>query len=143
MEGGIDSSHVSWLHGSELNNDPLFMGSKGNVYNEQDRMPLFDVARISRRLLIGARRNAEAGNYYWRITPWIMPWYSRLFRRAPVTLWARMRGSRSTTKLLGLEHQLPSQARTDQGGSFGDAGRRGNPRQIRPWHLYPARQQVE
>src|SRR6185312_15533746 len=29
MEGGIDSSHVSWLHGSELNKDPLFKGSKG------------------------------------------------------------------------------------------------------------------
>ena len=43
MEGGIDSSHVSWLHGSELNKDPLFKGSKGNIYNEQDRMPLFEV----------------------------------------------------------------------------------------------------
>ncbi len=34
MEGGIDSSHVSWLHGDELNTDPLFKGSKGNEYNE-------------------------------------------------------------------------------------------------------------
>src|SRR6266852_144197 len=42
MEGGIDSSHVSWLHGGELNSDPLFKGSKGNEYNEKDRMPLFD-----------------------------------------------------------------------------------------------------
>ena len=40
MEGGIDSSHVSWLHGASSNKDPLFKGSKGNVYNEQDRMPL-------------------------------------------------------------------------------------------------------
>jgi hypothetical protein len=39
MEGGIDSSHVSWLHGSALQNDPLFAGSKGNQYNEEDRMP--------------------------------------------------------------------------------------------------------
>ncbi len=62
MEGGIDSSHVSWLHGSELNKDPLFKGSKGNVYNEQDRMPLFDVEEFPGGLLIGARRNAEGGN---------------------------------------------------------------------------------
>jgi phenylpropionate dioxygenase-like ring-hydroxylating dioxygenase large terminal subunit len=82
MEGGIDSSHVSWLHGSELNKDPLFKGSKGNVYNEQDRMPLFEVEEFSGGLLIGARRNAEAGKYYWRITPWIMPWYTIIPPRA-------------------------------------------------------------
>ena len=27
-------------------------------------------------LFIAARRNAEAGHYYWRITQWIMPWYT-------------------------------------------------------------------
>jgi len=31
MEGGIDSSHVSWLHGNELHKDPLFKGSKGEM----------------------------------------------------------------------------------------------------------------
>ena len=82
MEGGIDSSHVSWLHGSELNNDPLFKGSKGNEYNEKDRMPRFEVEEFSGGLLIGARRNADAGKYYWRITPWIMPWYSIIPPRA-------------------------------------------------------------
>src|SRR5438445_336605 len=29
MEGGIDSSHVSFLHSGELNTDPLFKGAKG------------------------------------------------------------------------------------------------------------------
>jgi hypothetical protein len=82
MEGGIDSSHVSWLHGSELNKDPLFKGSKGNVYNEQDRMPLFEVEEFPGGLLIGARRNAEDDKYYWRITPWIIPWYSIIPPRA-------------------------------------------------------------
>src|SRR5712675_165135 len=82
MEGGIDSSHVSWLHGSELNKDPLFKGSKGNEYNEKDRMPIFAVEEFAGGLLIGARRNADAGKYYWRITPWIMPWYSIIPPRA-------------------------------------------------------------
>ena len=27
-------------------------------------------------LFIAARRNAEQGHYYWRITQWIMPWYT-------------------------------------------------------------------
>ena len=73
LEGGIDSSHVSFLHGGALKSDPLFKGAKGNAYNEHDRMPHFDVVDFPGGLLIGARRNAEAGRYYWRITPWILP----------------------------------------------------------------------
>ena len=76
LEGGIDSSHVSFLHGASLKRDPLFAGAKGNVYNERDRMPVFEVAPFDGGLLIGARRNAEDGRYYWRITPWIAPFYT-------------------------------------------------------------------
>ena len=73
LEGGIDSSHVSFLHSGALKTDPLFVGARGNVYNERDRMPVFEVAEFDGGLLIGARRMADAGKYYWRITPWIMP----------------------------------------------------------------------
>ena len=45
-------------------------------------MPLFEVEEFSGGLLIGARRNADAGKYYWRITPWIMPWYTIIPPRA-------------------------------------------------------------
>jgi phthalate 4,5-dioxygenase oxygenase subunit len=76
LEGGIDSSHVSFLHGASLKRDPLFVGAKGNVYNERDRMPVFEVAPFDGGLLIGARRNADDGRYYWRITPWIAPFYT-------------------------------------------------------------------
>ena len=31
--GGIDSSHVSFLHRGNINSDPLFKGAKGNQYN--------------------------------------------------------------------------------------------------------------
>jgi phenylpropionate dioxygenase-like ring-hydroxylating dioxygenase large terminal subunit len=76
MEGGIDSSHVSWLHRGNLNSDPLFKGAKGNQYNLSDTKPVFDVAQADGGLFIGARRNAENGNYYWRITPWVMPCFT-------------------------------------------------------------------
>jgi phenylpropionate dioxygenase-like ring-hydroxylating dioxygenase large terminal subunit len=76
MEGGIDSSHVSWLHRGNLNSDPLFKGAKGNQYNLNDVKPVFEVVPSEGGLLIGARRNAEQGNYYWRITPWIMPCFT-------------------------------------------------------------------
>ncbi len=73
MEGGIDSSHVSWLHRGALNHDPLFKGAKGNQYNLSDARPVFEVVEAPGGLYIGARRNAEEGRYYWRITPWVMP----------------------------------------------------------------------
>jgi phthalate 4,5-dioxygenase len=73
MEGGIDSSHVSFLHRGSLNTDPLFKGSKGNQYNLTDTRPVFEVVEQPGGLYIGARRNAENGKYYWRITPWVMP----------------------------------------------------------------------
>jgi hypothetical protein len=76
MEGGIDSSHVTFLHSGALKSDPLFRNTKGNEYNEGDLMPYFEVVDFDGGLLIGARRNAEADNYYWRITPWLMPWYT-------------------------------------------------------------------
>jgi phthalate 4,5-dioxygenase oxygenase subunit len=76
MEGGIDSSHVSWLHRGNLNSDPLFKGAKGNQYNLQDVKPVFEVVPSAGGLLIGARRNAEEGRYYWRITPWVMPCFT-------------------------------------------------------------------
>ena len=76
MEGGIDSSHVSFLHSGSLNTDPLFKGSKGNQYNLKDMKPVFEVVEQPGGLYIGARRNAEDGHYYWRITPWVMPCFT-------------------------------------------------------------------
>ena len=73
LEGGIDSSHVSFLHSGNLDTDPLFKGSAGNKYNISDKRPVFEVVDNPGGLLIGARRNAEDDQYYWRITPWLMP----------------------------------------------------------------------
>ena len=78
LEGGIDSSHVSWLHRGDLNSDPLFRGAKGNQYNLNDARPVFEVVESSGGLYIGARRNAEGGHYYWRITPWVMPAFTMI-----------------------------------------------------------------
>jgi phthalate 4,5-dioxygenase len=73
FEGGIDSSHVSFLHSGGLKSDPLFKGAKGNEYNLADMRPFFEVVDADGGLFVGARRNAEEGKYYWRITPWVMP----------------------------------------------------------------------
>jgi phenylpropionate dioxygenase-like ring-hydroxylating dioxygenase large terminal subunit len=78
LEGGIDSSHVSWLHRGDLNSDPLFKGAKGNRYNLNDARPVFEVVESPGGLYIGVRRNAEDGHYYWRITPWVMPSFTMI-----------------------------------------------------------------
>ncbi|MGB0577605.1 MAG: Rieske 2Fe-2S domain-containing protein [Alphaproteobacteria bacterium] len=82
MEGGIDSSHVSFLHGTGLNTDPLFEGSKGNEYNLNDFKPIFEVEPSDGGLYIGARRNAEEGRYYWRITQFVCPTFTMIPPRA-------------------------------------------------------------
>jgi phthalate 4,5-dioxygenase oxygenase subunit len=81
MEGGIDSSHVSWLHRGDLNSDPLFKGARGNQYNLSDARPVFEVVESPGGLYIGARRNAENGDYYWRITQWVMPSFTMIAPR--------------------------------------------------------------
>jgi phenylpropionate dioxygenase-like ring-hydroxylating dioxygenase large terminal subunit len=82
MEGGIDSSHVSFLHSANLESDPLFAGSKGNKYNFGDLRPVFEVVDSPGGLFVGARRNAEDDQYYWRITQWLMPSFTMIPPRA-------------------------------------------------------------
>jgi phenylpropionate dioxygenase-like ring-hydroxylating dioxygenase large terminal subunit len=76
MEGGIDSSHVSFAHRFNLDDDPMHAGTAGNAYLKADTRPKFEVVQSDGGLLIGARRNADQDHYYWRITQWIMPWYT-------------------------------------------------------------------
>jgi len=86
MEGGIDSSHVSFLHRGDLNSDPLFKGARGNQYNLSDARPVFEVVESPGGLYIGARRNAEGGHYYWRITQWVMPSFTMIAPRGNHTV---------------------------------------------------------
>ena len=77
MEGGIDGSHVSFLHSGELKSDPLHKGTEGARY-QVDTRPKFDVAKSPGGLVISAKRGADAGQSYWRVTQWIMPWYTMI-----------------------------------------------------------------
>ncbi len=75
LEGGIYSSHVSFLHSGELDTDPLHRNTQGAKY-ARSKNTTFDMLDVPGGLIIGARRDAEPGQNYWRITPWIMPWYT-------------------------------------------------------------------
>jgi phenylpropionate dioxygenase-like ring-hydroxylating dioxygenase large terminal subunit len=83
LEGGIDSSHVSFLHRGDLKADPLFKGAdRANSYNMGDMKPVFEVVEHPGGLYVGARRNAEDNQYYWRITQWVMPSFTMVPPRA-------------------------------------------------------------
>jgi phenylpropionate dioxygenase-like ring-hydroxylating dioxygenase large terminal subunit len=86
MEGGIDSSHVSFLHRGDIASDPLFKGAKGNQYNLSDSRPVFEVVESAGGLYIGARRSAENGSYYWRVTQYVLPSFTMIAPRGGHTV---------------------------------------------------------
>lgn len=70
VEGGIDSSHVSFLHGHP--------GKNENAHLFADVSPVFHVDESPAGLVISARRNAGDANYYWRITQFLLPFYTMI-----------------------------------------------------------------
>jgi phenylpropionate dioxygenase-like ring-hydroxylating dioxygenase large terminal subunit len=70
LEGEVDSSHVSFLHSSYRGRLPEYLA--------RDRAPRFFVKPTDSGILIGARRDAEADSYYWRITQFLLPTYTMI-----------------------------------------------------------------
>jgi phthalate 4,5-dioxygenase len=83
MEGGIDSSHISFLHApsnpddAEVNRelDRASFGI-GVAVQTTDRSPRFEVVDTDYGMLIGARRSRPDGQFLWRITQFLMPFYT-------------------------------------------------------------------
>jgi phthalate 4,5-dioxygenase len=76
MEGGIDTTHASWVHRYELDIDPMHHHAVANKYIKADPNTVFDIEDTSHGLTIFGRRNGEPDSYYWRITQWIAPWFT-------------------------------------------------------------------
>ena len=70
LEGEVDSSHAPFLHGS--------VGPGGiQPYNSNsDRQPVFQTLETDFGVAIAARREAGPDEYYWRITPFMLPFYT-------------------------------------------------------------------
>ena len=70
LEGEVDSSHAPFLHGS--------VGPNGmQPYNNNaDRQPVFHTLETEFGVAIAARREAGPEQYYWRITPFMLPFYT-------------------------------------------------------------------
>ncbi|WP_076999295.1 Rieske 2Fe-2S domain-containing protein [Variovorax sp. KK3] len=76
MEGGIDTSHVSYVHRYEVDTDPMHQGTKANDYIKADGNVIFDIEKNPFGLTLFGRRNGEPDSYYWRVTQWLFPWFT-------------------------------------------------------------------
>ncbi len=76
MEGGIDTSHVSYVHRYEVDDDPLHQGTKALDYIKADGNVIFEIEKTPFGLTLFGRRNGEPDSYYWRVTQWLFPWYT-------------------------------------------------------------------
>jgi len=76
MEGGIDTSHVSYVHKFEVDEDPMHQGTKANDYIKADGNVIFDIEKTDFGLTLYGRRNGEPNSYYWRVTQWLFPWFT-------------------------------------------------------------------
>lgn len=74
VEGEVDSSHVSFLH-REFRSEKFNAAIAGQVLLAQakDTAPKFLVQETEYGLAIGARRNWDADQYYWRVTKFLLP----------------------------------------------------------------------
>ena len=78
VEGGIDSSHISYLHRNLADLEPAKSGTGHQSYTSRDRSPVFTVKETDYGLLIGARRNATGESFYWRITQFLVPFWTMI-----------------------------------------------------------------
>jgi phthalate 4,5-dioxygenase oxygenase subunit len=82
LEGGVDPAHISFLHGILDARDDALRGALDQAAagfgfaSQLERTPYVDVADTETGLLIGGRRDAPAGQYYWRITQYLLPFHT-------------------------------------------------------------------
>lgn len=79
LEGGIDSSHISYLHRNLEDLKPQSSTADANKsvnYAATDRHPVFFIDETKYGHRISARRNAGEGEYYWRITQFMVPFHT-------------------------------------------------------------------
>jgi phenylpropionate dioxygenase-like ring-hydroxylating dioxygenase large terminal subunit len=83
LEGGIDSSHISFLHAPLDHNDAEVARELdrasfgvGAAVMTADKAPRFDVVDTDYGVLIGARRARPDGQHLWRITQYLLPFYT-------------------------------------------------------------------
>ncbi|HZR97378.1 MAG TPA: Rieske 2Fe-2S domain-containing protein [Chloroflexota bacterium] len=79
VEGEVDSAHVSFLHRRFVADGVIAPGAgQALLARATDGAPVFTVQETAYGLAIGARRNWEHDQYYWRVTQFLMPTYTMI-----------------------------------------------------------------
>jgi len=76
IDGGIDSSHVSFLHSSAASHRAGTTDAKDPM--AVDKHPHFEIAETDYGLLIGARRITAEGKHYWRMHQFMAPFFQMI-----------------------------------------------------------------
>ncbi len=76
VEGEVDSSHVSFLHKRFTPDAGATISGQRLLNQARDSAPTFHVKDTDYGLIIGARREWDQRQYYWRITQFLMPMYT-------------------------------------------------------------------
>ena len=77
VEGGIDSSHISYLHRNLVDLKPQKSATGHRKYSSQDRSPVFTIKETDYGLLIGASRKT-GDELYWRLTQFLVPCWTMI-----------------------------------------------------------------
>jgi len=79
MEGDLDSSHLNFLHGQEtISASPSHGKFESGKWMAADPNPKIEIVQMPGGILQGARRAADAENYYWRIGEWFLPCFTTI-----------------------------------------------------------------
>jgi nitrite reductase/ring-hydroxylating ferredoxin subunit len=74
IEGGIDSSHISFLHSTLNSIRPTnAVGVPIPQFVAEDKHPRFEVLSTGYGHLVAARRDAGPEDYYWRVSQYLVP----------------------------------------------------------------------
>jgi hypothetical protein len=76
LEGDIDTSHISFLHRSLVDDEFAATPDEFNKYVKGQAAPWYAVSEMDYGTIYGAYRPAEEDSYYWRIGQFVMPFYT-------------------------------------------------------------------
>lgn len=79
VEGEIDTSHISFLH-RDFDAERSALKGLPTLLARNDGAPDLTVKETPYGFIYGARRNHPDGQYFWRVTQWLLPMYSMIPR---------------------------------------------------------------
>src|SRR5437868_12824555 len=74
MEGDVDSAHIGFLHRKLRDLRDPAQAPADVRYQAIDRAPRWSIFATDYGMMIAARRQADAGSYYWRINQVMLPY---------------------------------------------------------------------